>query len=788
MLENIKNEFEKIKFPQLSLRKNDTLPEDNEVTEIEPYDREVHGEIVDLEMFLFTWDEIPGNDDEKLRDFLNKNYGFDWLEIAGIEKTDDDMTIEVSDGLLFSWHEIPGKDEERFKKILEQKYDLDWVETAEIKKIGEDTTTGIDKIDDGATTEIINDKDNDVSDSAETTEIDNINEGTTTEIINDKNNDDPDSAETTEIDNINEGNIIEISGEDHWLILTLNEEKTSVNLEIDDGTTDEFTVKTVNDNLNIYSDVKNSLSLKLDDEKTRVCLKIDDDRTDELIVKIVDDKLTIYFEGIPGYTEIERYWVNDPFSFVSIQHNETNDDYIYFMAEPEMSTFEAKLLRDVYERSRDLLTYEDLISGVDRTEVLTSKVKEIIDKYIKDVDFKTFHKIVYYLTRNNIGFGRIDPLMKDPELEDISCSGPDIPVYLYHRRYENIKTNLIYEEEELNSFVFLLAQRSGKNISIAKPYLDATLSDGSRLQETLGREITTRGSSFTIRRFKDIPLTPVDLINFGTYNVEIMAYLWLAVENNKSLILAGGTASGKTTSLNAISLFIPQKAKVVSLEDTRELQLYHENWIAGLTREPFTDGGKGSVDMYDLLRQGLRQRPEYLLVGEVRGKEALTLFQAMSTGHTTYSTMHAGSVQAAINRLENEPINVPRVMITALDILIVQGAIYIQGKRIRRAVNLIEIIDLDQETKSLNTLELSRWNPINDDFSTIRDSQVLEDIRDRRGWTKKHLELTLYHRELVLQYMVDQNITEYNSVVNIIKEFSTNQERLIQRIQSEEFS
>jgi len=788
MLENIKTEFEKIKFPQLTLRKNGALPEDKGVTEIEPYDREVQGEIVDLKMFLFTWDEIPGNDDEKLRDFLNKNYSLDWLEIAGIEKTDDDMTIEVSDGLLFSWHEIPGKDEERFKKILDQKYDLDWVETAKIEKIGEDTTTGT-----------FDEQNNDYSDSAETIEIDNINEGTTTgvdkidegattEIFYDNNNDDPDSAETTGIDNINEGNIIEIFGEDHWLILTLNEEKTSVSLEIDGVTTDEFTVKTVNAKFNIYSDVKNSLSLRLDDEKTRVCLKIDDGRTDELIVKTADDRLNIYFEGIPGYTEIEHYWVNDPFSFVSIQHNETDDDYIYFIAEPEMSTFEAKLLRDIYERSRDLITYEDLINGADRTEVLTSKVRELIDKYIQDVDFKTFHKIVYYLTRNNIGFGRIDPLMNDPELEDISCSGPDIPVYLYHRRYENIKTNLIYEEEELNSFVFLMAQRSGKNISIAKPSLDATLSDGSRLQETLGREITTRGSSFTIRRFKEVPLTPVDLINFGTYNVEIMAYLWLAVENNKSLILAGGTASGKTTSLNAISLFIPQKAKVVSLEDTRELQLFHENWIAGLTREPFTDGGKGSVDMYDLLRQGLRQRPEYLLVGEVRGKEALTLFQAMSTGHTTYSTMHAGSVQAAINRLENEPINVPRVMITALDILIVQSAIYIKGKRIRRSVNLIEIIDLDQETRSLNTLELSRWNPINDDFSTIRDSQVLEDIRDRRGWTKKHLELTLYHRELVLQYMVDQNITDYDSVVNIIKDFSTNQEKLIQRIQSEEFS
>lgn len=180
--------------------------------------------------------------------------------------------------------------------------------------------------------------------------------------------------------------------------------------------------------------------------------------------------------------------------------------------------------------------------------------------------------------------------------------------------------------------------RSGKSISVAKPYLDSTLGDGSRLQETLGREITTRGSSFTIRKFREIPITPIDLIKWGTFSLDMVAYLWLIIENNKSLILAGGTASGKTTSLNAISLFIPLKSKIVTLEDTRELQLFHENWIAGLTREAFTMGGKGTVDMYELLRQGLRQRPEFLIVGEVRGKEALTLFRAMSTGHTTYST------------------------------------------------------------------------------------------------------------------------------------------------------
>jgi flagellar protein FlaI len=512
---------------------------------------------------------------------------------------------------------------------------------------------------------------------------------------------------------------------------------------------------------------------------------------DKKAIKIPPYDVAVYgeiveFKGIPDYVELERYWVNEPFSFISIQFNANNDDYLFCIVEPELTPFEIELLNDIYERSRDILSYKDLIEGVDKKDILTRKVKEIIDKYIQNFNTKSFYKILYFMLRNNLGFGRIDPLIRDDKIEDISCSGPKIPVYLYHRKYENIKTNIVFEEEELNSFVFLLAQRSGKNISIAKPYLDATLSDGSRLQETLGREITTRGSSFTIRKFKETPITPIDLIKWGTFNVEMMAYLWLAIENNKSLILAGGTASGKTTSLNAISLFIPIKAKIVTLEDTRELQLFHENWVAGLTRDPFTTGGKGAVDMYELLRQGLRQRPEYLIVGEVRGKEALTLFQAMSTGHTTYSTMHAGSVQAAINRLENEPIDVPRVMITALDILCVQGAIHMQGKRVRRMLNVIEILDLDPESKSLNTLEIFTWDPVNDDYNLLRESVVLKEIREKRGWSKQQLDLALDRRRKVLQYMVDYNIIEYNSVVNIIKEFHINQEKLLKKLTIEE--
>ena len=219
--------------------------------------------------------------------------------------------------------------------------------------------------------------------------------------------------------------------------------------------------------------------------------------------------------------------------------------------------------------------------------------------------------------------------------------------------------------------------------------LDATLPDGSRLQLTLGTEVTTRGTSFTIRKFREEPFSPIELMEYGTFSSDELVYFWLAIENNMSMLFIGGTASGKTTSLNAVSLFIPPSAKVVSIEDTREITLYHDNWIASVTREALTEGGN-AINMFDLLRAAMRQRPEFILVGEVRGAEAQTLFQAMNTGHTTFSTMHAGSVDAAIHRLESEPLNVPRNMVQALNIVSVQALIYRGTERVRRAQEIVE--------------------------------------------------------------------------------------------------
>jgi flagellar protein FlaI len=250
-----------------------------------------------------------------------------------------------------------------------------------------------------------------------------------------------------------------------------------------------------------------------------------------------------------------------------------------------------------------------------------------------------------------------------------------------------------------------------------------------------------------------------------------MAYLWLAIENNKSLIFSGGTASGKTTSMNAISLFIPPGSKTITIEDTREITLRHNNWIKSMTRDSFGGDDVGEVSMYDLLESALRQRPEYLVVGEIRGKEAQTLFQAMSTGHTTYSTMHADSVSAAIHRLENPPIDVPRTMLQALDIICIQNQTYINDERVRRNMVTAEITGLDSQTRAINTLDVFEWNPGNDTFNQVGNSRVLDDIQQQRAWSNQQLRRQLSIRREMLQYLIDEDITEYEVVTDIIRAF-----------------
>lgn len=490
----------------------------------------------------------------------------------------------------------------------------------------------------------------------------------------------------------------------------------------------------------------------------------------------------VTFGGIQGFNELERYWVNEPYAFVVILFDPNNNAYLYYAAEPTLSDFEDLFLKEIKDRLKDVLLVENIKNEEDKDKILTNKVTSLIKDYAIDISPLTLEKILYYSRRDYIHFGKLDPLMHDDRIEDISANGHDIPIYLYHKKYTNIPTNIFYNENELNSYVIRLAQRCGKHISIAEPMVDATMPDGSRIQMTLGTEVTSHGATFTIRKFSEIPITPVDLIKWNTFSAEELAYLWLCIENNKSLIYAGGTASGKTSSLNAVSLFIPAQAKIVTLEDTRELKLPHPNWIPGVTRDSFTADGRGSIDMYELLRAALRQRPEFLLVGEVRGKEALTLFQAMSTGHTTFSTMHADSVASAIHRLENPPISVPRTMIQALNIISIQAQTYVNGKRARRNMKLVEITDIDPTTRNIRTNDIFVWDPLTDKFLRVGESKALNEIMIRRGWSPADLKKELVFRQKILEFMVNNKISDFNAISTIIHDYQATPDKVITKL------
>ncbi|MFC5366309.1 ATPase, T2SS/T4P/T4SS family [Salinirubrum litoreum] len=388
-------------------------------------------------------------------------------------------------------------------------------------------------------------------------------------------------------------------------------------------------------------------------------------------------------------------------------------------------------------------------------------------------------KLLYLLKRDFIGYERIDGIKNDVNVEDISCDGYNSPVFVYHGDYEQLITNIYHDETELDDFVVKLAQRSGKGISKRRPQVDATLPDGSRAQLTLGKEVSDHGTNYTIRQFKDVPFTPIDLINWSTFSLDEMAFLWLCIENNKSLIFAGGTASGKTTSLNAVSLFIPSNAKIVSIEDTREVELPQRNWIASVTRPSFSDDDKGDVDEFDLLEAALRQRPEYIVMGEIRGEEGRTLFQVMSTGHTTYTTFHADSVGEVLKRFTTDPINVSKTMFTALDLVSIQTQTRVQGNKVRRNKSLTEINHYDAENDEINVQDVYQWQAETDEFLKMGDSNTLDEIKFDRGWNEHTLRTEMFKRRVVLAYLIKHGLNTYTQVAATFQAFINDQDTIL---------
>ncbi len=492
-----------------------------------------------------------------------------------------------------------------------------------------------------------------------------------------------------------------------------------------------------------------------------------------------------------GYQELEFQTYKDGMAHVRIALDPVKNQLHYEVIEPQLSEIEQRaldFLRDTLIRTMAGRHASD--QGVE--EYLDAAMLEAIRDHAVLLDDVGTQRVRYHLQRDFLGFGPVDIMMHDAMLEDISCDGPGIPLYIFHRQHESIRTNVVFPDDAtLDAYVIRLAQQSGKHISVADPLLDATLPDGSRLQATLSKEVTTRGSSFTVRRFRAEPLTPIHLMEYGTFNSVMASYFWLVMEHGMSILLAGGTASGKTTSLNAVCQFIPPQKKVVSIEDTREINLQHENWIAGVTRSGFgTPGGggnrAGTIDMYSLLGAALRQRPEYLLVGEVRGPEALTLFQAMATGHAVYSTMHADSVTSAVYRLENEPINVPRLMLQTLDVVAIQTQVRVRGHMARRLAEVTEVVGFDADTGDLLTNQVFDWNPAEDRPDYLGKSYVLEHIAQLQNRTEQDVEREWEDRARIIEWMQRTGIRRFDQVTDVVSQYYRNPTSIMAKVEANE--
>ena len=487
----------------------------------------------------------------------------------------------------------------------------------------------------------------------------------------------------------------------------------------------------------------------------------------------------------------EVYPIHEPYVYAAVVTEPKSQRIKYELIEPTLLKEEEKQLKEI----KDILVEEidvnlkEIGTREKAEEYLKKKISEIIKDYRLKIEEEAVDKLMYFIIRDFLGYGKIDPLMKDPLIEDISADGVQIPIYVWHRDYESLPTNIIFKDsEELNSFIVRLAYMARKNISLATPILDSSLPDGSRIQLTYGKEVTRRGSTFTIRRFRADPLTITDLISLGTLSPEMAAYFWYAIENRASILVAGGVASGKTTILNCFSMFIKPGLKLVSVEDTAELNLPHENWIPSVARTGFGDAGDkvGAITLFDLLKAAVRQRPDYLLVGEVRGEEAYTLFQAMATGHLGMGTIHGESVSSVIHRLGSEPMNIPKPLLTMIDAIAVQLRTEVNGKPARRTRAVTEILGLDPKTKELITNEVYRWDARSDTFEFSGHSHILEEKMQRKGLNENEVQKELHKRRTVLDWMVKKGIRKYPDVVSVIRDYYADPNRVFRKARLEQ--
>ncbi|MBR2664914.1 CpaF family protein [Methanobrevibacter sp.] len=383
------------------------------------------------------------------------------------------------------------------------------------------------------------------------------------------------------------------------------------------------------------------------------------------------------------------------------------------------------------------------------------------------------------------GYREIDPLIQDDELEEIMIIGTGKPIFVYHRKYGMMKTNIQFkDEQEIRDLIDIIARQINRRIDQESPILDGRLVDGSRINATIP-PVSADGPSLTIRKFKRDPLTIIDLINSKTMSIELAAFFWLCIDGlgvkSANAIISGGTSSGKTTTLNALSAFINPKERIITIEDTLELQIPHEHVIRMETR-PANIENRGELTMNDLVKNSLRQRPDRIIVGEVRADEAITLFTALNTGHSGFGTLHSNDARETITRLTNPPMSVPEIMIQAIDFIIMQNRIYTpSGVSFRRISEVAEVVGMEEGTVQLN--KIFQWNPERDLIENVGiTSHTLAQIANLSGYGINDLYNEIDNRKLVLRHMINHNIRSVKEVNGVLEQYYKNPQKVLNRI------
>jgi flagellar protein FlaI len=438
--------------------------------------------------------------------------------------------------------------------------------------------------------------------------------------------------------------------------------------------------------------------------------------------------------------------------FVHILFNKNRERNFYIPIEPTlnmdhkiiMQSLETKILelgRKLKKLDVDGDREKQMLALVDRVTTVTDQPKiSLFNKYLgflrKDagivrlkVTQRELEALRYLFVRDKLGLGILDPLIVDPYIEDISCSGTG-NVFVEHKIFKSLSSAVIFStNDELDSFVQWLSERVKKPVSYKNPISDATLPDGSRINIVFGNEVSKRGSNFSIRKFNEIPLSIFEVLDFGTLNYEILAYLSLVIGNGMNVFVSGETASGKTTLMNAVTTFIPPLAKIITIEDTPELQVPHKNWLREVVQTNKTEGEASGVTIFDLLKAALRQRPNEIMIGEIRGREGNVAFQAMQTGHSVMATFHAASVEKLIQRITGDPILVPKNYVDNLNVVILTSQVKLpNGKLGRRITGISEIVGYDSALESFSFIESFKWNQETDgfEFTGYMTSYILE--------------------------------------------------------------